>query len=258
MSAATNSGAAAVQDSLLGLAARLVNPIDRESYAELVWWLRSLPPNDEIVKLAQFFGFLTLLTRQLPDMLIGEAQKLHELSETNARYHEALQQRLGQLPAEITAGINLEEFAGVMSERFRQQIAETGLEETADLLESCVIGLKRLSGELARSVQPLVKDYAGIGETVAAQLKKLTEASTELRNHNAQLVAQAAEERWVRRALLYLAIGLLGLFIGFSLEKRNTTDAVAELTAEVDQIQQKLGAHATPPPIQQRQKRIPK
>ena len=81
-----------------------------------------------------------------------------------------------------------------MSESFRQQIAATGLDDTARLLSGSVAGLRTVSAELATSVRPLTNQYAGIGTTISAELTRLTNASAQLRQHNADLVVQAAEE----------------------------------------------------------------
>lgn len=239
MSAATKNGAA-VTDPLLALGAKLLNPTQREEYAQLFWWFSQLPPEDEIVKLARLFGFITLLTRELPELLITESGKLHELVQATDAYHQALDHRLKNLPAEIGGCINIEHFAATMSESFRQQIAATGLEDTGDVLERCVAGLQKVSSDLADSVRPLVTQYAGVGTTVSTELAKLMAGSDQLREHNAHLAAQAAGERWYRRTFLYAALLLVGFLLGLAYEKASTTEMLGAIQEQTAQIEQKL------------------
>lgn len=258
MSAVLNADGtpAASNDPLLALAELLMNPVDRQQYADLVWWIRHLPSDDELVKLAYYFGFITLIARQLPDALVAESRKLQDVSQTNIAYFHALQRRLERLPGEIADGINMDEFAATMSESFRQQLATTAIEDTADILKACVPNLQRVTRDLSESVKSLLNQYAAIGTTIAAELKKLTDASATLRDQNTQLVAQAAEENWLRRAVLYLAICLVGILLGMTLQTTSTTDAIADLATQVEQLQQKLSppASAHAPQIQQRKR----
>jgi hypothetical protein len=59
----------ATQDSLYRLAAKLTDPQDRETYAALISYFRSLPAHDELFHLAQLLGFLSLLGQRLPEAL---------------------------------------------------------------------------------------------------------------------------------------------------------------------------------------------
>ncbi len=129
MSAATAPQAAAKKDPLLSLAEHLPDPNDRAWYGALVSYVHSLPPEDELVRVAQLFGFLTLIGRQLPESLAAEQSKLREfwgeaygaLQEEvrlNERYHQQLQERLNQLPREIAAGVQPAAIAKAMGEVF--------------------------------------------------------------------------------------------------------------------------------------------
>jgi hypothetical protein len=236
------------QDPLLSLAARLQDPVDRESYAELVVWLRSLPPHDEMVKLARLLGFLTLIARDLPGALATEATELRELSQTNAAYHCALQERLSKFPEEIAERVNPEELAEAMSESFRQQLSATALEDTGRLLGASIAGLTRLSSDLASAVKPLTNQYPGISTTISAELAKLTNSSTELRRHNAGLIAQASEERWQWKALFCILLLFCGFLFGLTWEKRRTSDLIADLETQMVEIQKMITAR--PPPTE--------
>jgi hypothetical protein len=65
-------------DGLAGLSAHLTDPGDRETYAALILYFHSLPPGDELLRLAELFGFLSLLGQRLPDALSGLLEALRE------------------------------------------------------------------------------------------------------------------------------------------------------------------------------------
>ena len=100
------------KDPLLSLAKQLPEAQDREWYARAGVLYPTLQPTDELVKIAQLFGFLTLMGHKLPeaiqdkqsdlrDMLLKAHAAFQEQVETNASYHDKLNERLSQLPAEI-------------------------------------------------------------------------------------------------------------------------------------------------------------
>lgn len=50
-----------------GLLARLTDPLDRETYADLVSYFDSLPPDDEMFRFARLLGLLTLIGQRIPE-----------------------------------------------------------------------------------------------------------------------------------------------------------------------------------------------
>ena len=54
-------------ESIASLGSRLTDAADRETYAALISYADSLPPNDEFQKLVQLLGLHTLLTQRIPD-----------------------------------------------------------------------------------------------------------------------------------------------------------------------------------------------
>jgi len=231
-------------DGLADLSTRLTDPGDRETYATLISYFHSLPPRDELFRLAELLGFLSLLGQRIPDALRESLEILRQQSQSAALYHQELDARLARLPAEIAKGVDPEELAEAMSESFRQQIAAAGLDDTARLLSASVAGLRMVSAELAASVRPLTNQYAGIGTAISAELTRLTYASAQLRQHNADLVAQAAEERWLWKIVFCLATLCIGFVMGLSFEKRSTANSIGVIEAQMAEIQQKLAAEA--------------
>ena len=256
-STAGNGVARAKQDPLSSLAQRLPDPQDREWYAGLVSYIQSLPPEDELVKLAQLFGFLTLLGRDLPEAIAAEQSKLRDyLSEaygklqqevkTNASYHEKLNERLSQLPGEIAEGVQPAAIAKAMSESFRQQLAQTGLQDTGRVLNSSVKDLKTVAGELAQAVKPIQERYGSIGSSIETEVKKLDYASRQLRQQTENLIAQSNEDRWLWRIGFWVILLLVGFFLGIFWENNQTTSMIVELQQQIGQLQQTLKTPSVP------------
>ena len=114
------------------LASRLTDPIDRETYAALMSYLNSLPPGDELVRMAELFGLLSLLAQRVPDALADAMTELRELTDAARDYHAKIDERLANLPKEIAEGVDL----AAIGESFRQQLANTGLENSAAMLRT--------------------------------------------------------------------------------------------------------------------------
>lgn len=254
MSSASPNGIAPVlPDPLSSLAARLPDPQDREWYAGLVSYIHSLPPNDELVKVAQLFGFLTLMGRELPEAIASEQAKLREFLrkaygaleqevKTNATYHEKLNERLKKLPEEIAEGVKPEAIAKAMSESFRQQLAQTGLQDAGQLLKNAVKELKQVSGELDRAVKPLQDRYNSIGSQIEGEVQKLDSASAQLRQQTANLIAQTHEDRWAWKIAVCAFLVAAGMLLGALWEKKSTASLILDLQAQVDQLQQTIKA----------------
>jgi hypothetical protein len=231
---------------LAGLAARLTDPGDREAYAALISYFNSLPPGDELSRLAQLLGFLSLLGQRLPDALATFLEALRAQTKTAAEYHQRIEERLVNLPKDIAEGVNPDAVAKAMSESFRQQLTTSGLEDTARGLQASITRLNTLSGQLADSFLPVADKYTTVGLQISADLTKLTNAATQLRQQNADFAAARAEEHWLWKTAACLVILCVGFALGLAFEKRSTAETLVNLTSQLDRIEQALVTSGTP------------
>ena len=93
------------------LAGSLPQTQDREAYAALMTYLSSLPPGDELRRVAELLGLLSLLGQRLPDALAAAITELRELTERAGDYYGEIDARLAGLPAEIAAGVDVSKVA---------------------------------------------------------------------------------------------------------------------------------------------------
>ena len=222
---------------LAGLAARLTTPEDRETYAALISYFDSLPPGDELFRLVQLLGLLSLLGQRVPDAITDLLTELREQTAVAADYHAQLDRRLASLPSEIAAGVDAGAIAQGMAEVFRQQLAATGLENSAMLLRNASRELTALTGQISSSLRPLTQNYKAMAATISTELEKLTAASDRLRDSNAHLLQHERKTTWLFRGLLALVLFLAGGLFGIFIEKHQTTDLLSRVANQVDQLE---------------------
>jgi DNA repair exonuclease SbcCD ATPase subunit len=264
-----------VQDPLLRLANQLPEAQDREWYAQLISYIHTLEPTDELVKIAQLFGFLTMMGHKLPeaiqekqsdlrDMLLKAHLAFREQVQTNANYHAELNKRLSQLPAEIADGVKPEAIVKTMTESFRQQIQNTGLQETQTLLSAAAGELRTTTRALDAAVKPITARYTSLASEVEKQAKSLTAQSNDLastadkiQTQNAQLVAEAQNASWWSMLAVTVFALLVGVFCGITWEQRNVGSLVVDLQTQVGELQQiiKNLPAALGPPSPKKQKK---
>jgi len=264
------------QDPLLRLANQLPEAQDREWYAALVSYIHTLEPTDELVKIAQLFGFLTLMGHKLPEaiqekqgelreMLLKAHAAFQEQVKTNAAYHAELNKRLSQLPAEIADGVKPEAIVKAMSESFRQQIQRTGLQETQALLSAAATDLKKTTKALGEAIEPITAQYNDLAYKVErrsadlnTQSNNLVATAQQIQRKNAELVAAAQNVSWWSILALTVFALMVGGFGGITWEQRHVGELVAALQNQVSELQQtinNLPATLNPPPLAKKQKK---
>jgi len=228
----TTVSATAIPTALSNLAAKLTEPEDRETYAALISYFNSLPKQDEMFRLVELLGPLTLAGQHIPDAIAELWGALRTQSNAASEYYRQVDGRLASLPEEIAAGVDSNAIAKGMAESFRQQLAVTGLETTANLLRNSSREITLLSGQISATLKPAAQEYQGVSATISRELARLTMASDELRRHNAQLMADERSNNWWVQGFMMLAILLAGIVAGVYVEKGQTTDALVNLGTE--------------------------
>ncbi len=239
-------------DALADLAARLIEPRDRETFAGLISYFNSLPAGDELLRLAQFLGLLSLLGQRVPEAVRDLLEELREQTRTSSEYHTQVDRRLARLPQEIAEGVDAGAIVKAMSESFRQQVTATGLQDATALLNASAHDIKILSGQISAALKPVTQEYKGISATISGELTRLAAASRHVQEHNARLMVQEHSRSWQWQGLLALVLFLAGGLCGIAIEKRQTADDLTNIYAQIERIQ-------TPPvPIASLPQRSPK
>ncbi len=255
-----NGAGRAEPDVLSGLAKRLHDAGEREAYAALVSYIESLPPTDELVKVAQLFGFLTLMGQQLPDAIEAQRGELRDVLskaykafeqevKTNQTYHQQLNERLSRLPDEIASGVKPDDIAEVMAERFRQQIAQTGLEESADLLRRSLPGIGTVVNNLDLTISRFKEQSQTVDQSIAIHSRKLGQMVDEHRLESEKLHRFSSQNHWGLLTGFALIVFVIGLMLGLFWSARSSDATLRDMQQKLDRIEQAVKAPAAASPL---------
>ncbi len=221
------------QNDIAGLAGRLTNTQDRETYAALMCFVNDLPPSDEFRRLAELMGLLSILGQRVPDALAEAMTELRELTTTASDYHTKVDERLANLPREIADGLDVDQ----MAEKFRQQFAATGLQSSAGLIRDSSREITALSDKLAATLAPLGDNYTKIAGGIGTELERLTAANRSMAAYNAQLIREQPGNSWQWQTVLVLIMFLLGGVCGLVFEKGQTTEVMSRMNSQIERLQ---------------------
>ena len=201
----------------------------RAAYYRELNYCRSLPENDELLRVLRAMQFLALLIHQAPDRVVTEREKLERLftsaleklmtvvqgSEAQGR---ELDRRLAALPAEVALGLQPEAIAREINESLRQQFVQSTIPQTALALTATAGQLKHSVAEFGKTAGALGDSYRGAAEDARKAIAEIESAVA----HSAATARRAATElssvfqkeyRWSIYTLLSIAL-VVGMAVG--------------------------------------------
>lgn len=207
----------------------------RADYYSELRHCRSLPENDEMLRILRAMQFLVVLMVQAPERMATERQRLEqivadaiealqEIRQSSAAHQAQLDQRLEQLPADIAEGINPEAVAAMINESLRQQFVQSTIPATAEALAVAAAQMKKVTFEFGRSASTLGDSYRGAAEDACRAVANLEStcsyAISSTKRAAEELVRVFHEEyRWSLCALVSIAL-LVGIGIGMLIQQR--------------------------------------
>ncbi|RPH75240.1 MAG: hypothetical protein EHM80_16535 [Nitrospiraceae bacterium] len=221
----------------------------RSDYYRELRHCRSLPENDEMLRLLRAMQFLTILMVQVPADLTRERerldhtfrsamQKVQESLNAGTAYQKLLDERLTDLPGQISQGINPATIAMRINESLRQQFAASTIPETARALTQSAESIKNIASEFGRMAGPLIDSYRGVAErarqTIDSIRLSIDQASESASRAARELSSTFRHEyRWALYALSCLAL-LVGIGTGMLIQQR--LDRSSEPKEDIDLI----------------------
>ena len=169
---------------------------------------RSLPENDEMLRILRIMQFLTLMMEQIParigvererfEQLMGmAAESLQRCLESTQAYRDEIDQRLSGLPDKIAKGISPETIAGRINESLRQQFTQTTIPQTAEALAVISTQLRKSSSEFSATAASLGHAYSGAVHEAEHAIDALRESTNKARDAASKLLATyQGEYRW--------------------------------------------------------------
>ncbi|HTA46300.1 MAG TPA: hypothetical protein VK789_27835 [Bryobacteraceae bacterium] len=216
---------------------RIANALPEEIRAEYYRELRhcrSLPENDEMLRLLRAMQFLVLLIEQAPSRVAEERERLDKLLKAaidniskmgaaSESYHAALQRRLSALPADIAHGISPEAVAGKINENLQQIFTKSTIPRTADALAAISDRMKNVCSEFSTTSDTLSHEYRGAAEDARKAVASLKSEIDEAAKSAARFTGDIAEKcsKAYRWALVLITGGalIIGLAMGMMFER---------------------------------------
>ena len=164
----------------------------------LVSYFDSLPPDDEMFRLARLLGLLTLVGQRIPEAAATLTAELQAQAKAASAYYELFNDRLTRLAAEITEGVDTSTIARAMAESVRQAAGK----ELEDV--------RRLAEDVAKDFRHLSRTVRAATAETGAERAKLAQVMLDL-----NVAAAVIEKRGQRqKAIIGWLIVLLGLMSG--------------------------------------------
>jgi len=186
---------------LAELVARLTDPHDRESYADLVSYFDSLPPDDEMFRLARLLGLLTLVGQRIPEAVATFTSELQAQAQAVLASCNIFSSRLDRLAGEIAEGVDTSAIARAMAESVRQAAGK----ELSDV--------RKLVAEVAEDLRLLSRAARAATAETAADRAKLTQVMLELGSAAAAIQKHGRRQEAIIRLLSVLSGFVSGIVL---------------------------------------------
>ena len=189
---------------------------------------RSLPQNDEMLRIIRAMQYLVLIMVKLPEQMAVERERFEQivsrcenlLGEVHDFADEAtrqIDQRLAQVSADIAKALNPPAVAAEINESLRQQFIKTTIPETADALVVNAARIKKATNEFVSAADTISNAYDGAAVDARRVIQELESTSSQAISGNKrqadELMAVVRQDyRWLLFALPALCI-LIGIWL---------------------------------------------
>lgn len=231
------------------IANALPDKVRSDYYRELMH-CRSLPENDEMLRLLRAMPFLTLLIqvpagitdeREKLDRLFGSAmQKVQEDLNSCMAYQKLLYERLIRRPGQLKTAFNPEPIVADINESLRQQFLNSTIPETAEALAQVAEKMKETNTEFEKTAGTLSDSYRGVAEQVRQSIDGIRSSISQASNA-AQTAANELSSAFLNEyrgtlcALCFLAL-LIGMTIGVLFQRWRDPEPNNEIQIEAPPV----------------------
>lgn len=193
----------------------------RTDYYRELRHCRSLPENDEMLRILRAMQFLTLLIHQAPARLAAECGRLDGNLGGCIAALETVERRLDALPQGIASSIGPERVAARINESLRQEFVRTTIPETGQALAAEAAQMKQCVAEFVAAAREINNQHHGTAkearEAVNNIASAIDSAARASREATADLSRALLDLHWMSLAAAALGLYLFGLATGFLL-----------------------------------------
>ena len=145
----------------------------RADYYRELRHCRSLPENDEMLRILRIMQFLTLLIHTAPSRLAAERESLDQALSTCAAALERTVARLDTLPREVASGIAPGAIAATINESLRQQFLQSTIPQSADALAVVATQMKKTVAEFQQAARSIHNAHHSAAEEANRAVREI-------------------------------------------------------------------------------------
>ena len=206
------------------IASALPESLRTDYYRELSH-CRTLPENDEMLRILRAMQFLTVLIERAPGQVALEREQLAQIlgravesmqavHRDTMGYQKQLEARLTKLPQEIATKFDAEAIAAKLSESIRQQFQETGLPAIADTISGQTIAIRNTSKALAGVIGEFAHSKNGAVPQVNEALSGMKADLKNAADHVRAQMNGLGKELWRSISVLCCGTFVVGILVG--------------------------------------------
>ncbi len=231
----------------------------RKDYYREVSHCRTLPENDEMLRILRAMQFLTLLIHQAPGQVAVEREQIAEIlarsieamqatHQASIAYQKQLEDRLAKLPEEIAEKIGVEAIAAKLSESLRQQFHGTGLPQIGDSIGVQVKTLRQASGQLSGVLDDFTRMRTGEVPRMKSVLSDMTGDLKNAADHVRMQMNGLGNELWRTIGVLCFGALVAGILIGLLYQRWRDAPATASTPPPAAVVQPGAPPQSSPEP----------
>ena len=192
----------------------------RAGYYRELRHCRSLPENDEMLRILRAMQFLVLLIHEAPSRLASERSQLQQDLASCRAAMLAIEKRLETLPQSVASGIAPEKVAARVNESLRQQFAETTIPETGRALATLASQMKKSVADFSEAARAI----SGTRHSAASEAREaiqsiqsaIQSAARSSQDANTELSRTLLRLNWMTIGFGAIALYLLGVLTVFA------------------------------------------
>lgn len=199
-------------------------PVDvRAAYYRELKYCRSLPENDELLRILRAMQFLTLLMRQVPrevtvervrleDLFRQAVEELRTFTERASDYRSSIEDRISELPVALAEGLRPETIAREVNESLRQQFTASTIPQTAHAMTLVAAEMKAAVGEFTKTAAAIHHEHRSAAAQARRAIEELETAISGAAKTAHEAAAQLSESFHTSlHRSIYILVGLTAL-----------------------------------------------
>jgi hypothetical protein len=205
---------------------------EKAAYFREMTYCRSLPENDELLRVLRAMQFLTLLMERVPERVADERKQIQKLLDdargvldkslaANHKFSKQIEHDLSQMQTLVENRISPETFVEQINQRLLFEFARSTIPETSAVLAKTHNEMKQASSAITAVAKMIGGEYLSAAEDAQRAIehikRTISSAAETAKNEANNLAAEWQNQRWLLIFFIACLAFLLGFGMGLSL-----------------------------------------